>query len=151
MILTNLKLNKFIITVFLLTIFSCNKDNNTVSSTIINEATQVIKNTSHIKSKNVTYLYRDIRNNDSIIGITYGLPVYERDGYYLKKINDKALLIEKNIYKDFFKNENLKPCNNSSYFRSKDYFPSIGEPYFVNIFIKNGKVQKVERQNVPEK
>lgn len=148
MIRTNLRLNKFIIVIFLLLLFSCTKD-NTVSDTIISESTQVIKNTSHIKSKNVIYLYQDIRDNDSIIGITYGLPVYERDRYYLKKVNDKALLIEKNIYNSFFKNEKLKLCNDSSYFRSKDYFPNIGEPYFVNIFIKNGKVQKVERMNVP--
>lgn len=149
MILPNLKLNRFII-VFLLIFFSCNKD-NTVNNTIINEATQVIKNTSHLKSKNVTYLYNDIRDNDSIIGITYGLPVYEKDRYYVKKINNKVLLIEKNIYNRFFKNENLKFCNDPSYFRSKDYFPNIGEPYFVNIFIINGKVQKIERQNIPEK
>ncbi|AKK72218.1 hypothetical protein OK18_05805 [Chryseobacterium gallinarum] len=149
MILPNLKLNRFII-VFLLIFFSCNKD-NTVNNTIINEATQVIKNTSHLKSKNITYLYNDIRDNDSIIGITYGLPVYEKDRYYVKKINNKVLLIEKNIYNRFFKNENLKFCNDPSYFRSKDYFPNIGEPYFVNIFIKNGKVQKIERQNIPEK
>lgn len=149
MILPNLKLNRFII-VFLLIFFSCNKD-NTVNNTIINEATQVIKNTSHLKSNNVTYLYNDIRDNDSIIGITYGLPVYEKDRYYVKKINNKVLLIEKNIYNRFFKNENLEFCNDPSYFRSKDYFPNIGEPYFVNIFIKNGKVQKVERQNIPEK
>jgi len=148
MIRTNLRLNKFIIVIFLLLLFSCTKD-NTVSDTIISESTQVIKNTSHIKSKNVIYLYQDIRDNDSIIGITYGLPVYERDRYYLKKVNDKALLIEKNIYNSFFKNEKLKLCNDSSYFRSKDYFPNIGEPYFVNIFIKNGKVQKVEKMNVP--
>ena len=148
MIRTNMKLNKFIIVIFLLLLFSCTKD-NTVSDTIISESTQVIKNTSHIKSKNVIYLYQDTRDNDSIIGIAYGLPVYERDRYYLKKVNDKALLIEKNIYNSFFKNENLKLCNDSSYFRSKDYFPNIGEPYFVNIFIKNGKVQKVERMNVP--
>ncbi|RXM50633.1 MULTISPECIES: hypothetical protein [unclassified Chryseobacterium] len=149
MILPNLKLNRFII-VFLLIFFSCSKD-NTVNNIIINEATQVIKNTSHLKSNNVAYLYNDIRDNDSIIGITYGLPVYEKDRYYVKKINNKVLLIEKNIYNRFFKNENLKFCNDPSYFRSKDYFPNIGEPYFVNIFIKNGKVQKIERQNIPEK
>ncbi|MBE4949565.1 hypothetical protein [Chryseobacterium culicis] len=149
MILPNLKLNRFII-VFLLIFFSCNRD-NTVNNTIINEAKQVIKNTPHLKSNNVTYLYNDIRDNDSIIGITYGLPVYEKDRYYVKKINNKVLLIEKNIYNRFFKNENLKFCNDPSYFRSKDYFPNIGEPYFVNIFIKNGKVQKIERQNIPEK
>lgn len=131
-------------------LFSCCKD-NTVRRAIINEATQVIKNTSHLKNKNVVYLYNDVRDNDSIIGITYGLPVYEKDKYYLNKINKKAVLIEKNIYNRFFKNENLKFCNDSSYFRSKDYFPNIGEPYFVNIFIKNSKVQKVERQNIPEK
>ncbi|OCA74213.1 hypothetical protein [Chryseobacterium arthrosphaerae] len=149
MILPNLKLNRFII-VFSLIFFSCNKD-NTVNNTIINEATQVIKNTSHLKSSNVAYLYNDIRDNDSIIGITYGLPVYEKDRYYMKKINNKVLLIEKNIYNRFFKNEDLKFCNDPSYFRSKDYFPNIGEPYFVNIFIKNGKVRKIERQNIPEK
>ncbi|WP_241309423.1 hypothetical protein [Chryseobacterium arthrosphaerae] len=149
MILPNLKLNRFII-VFSLIFFSCNND-NTVNNTIINEATQVIKNTSHLKSSNVAYLYNDIRDNDSIIGITYGLPVYEKDRYYVKKINNKVLLIEKNIYNRFFKNEDLKFCNDPSYFRSKDYFPNIGEPYFVNIFIKNGKVRKIERQNIPEK
>ena len=67
MIRTNMKLNKFIIVIFLLLLFSCTKD-NTVSDTIISESTQVIKNTSHIKSKNVIYLYQDTRDNDSIIG-----------------------------------------------------------------------------------
>ena len=122
MTLTNSRLSKIIITVlFLLTIFSGSKD-IIVKNKIISEATQMIKNTSKLKSKNVIYLYSDNRDNDSIIGIAYGLPVYEKNKYYLKRINHEALLIEKSIYNDFFKAENLKFCNDSSYLEAKITF-----------------------------
>lgn len=152
MILTNLMLKNKVVIAFLLTVYSCQPTNNSISNIVTNEAKEMIENSSKIKSKDdVLCLYSTVINNDSIVGIAYGKPTIEKNKYYLKKVNNTPLLIEKDIYLKYFKNENLKFCNDSSYFRSKDYFPNIGEPYFVNIFIKNGTVQKVERQNVPEK
>lgn len=151
MILTNLKLNNKIVLIFLLIIYSCQPTDSDISIAVTNEAKKMIENSSKIKSEDdVLCLYSTIINNDSIVGIAYGLPVFEKNKYYLKKINNTPLLIEKNIYNKYFKNENLNVCNDTKYFRSKDYFPNIGEPYFVNIFIKNGKVKNIESHNIPE-
>ncbi len=146
-----LKSNKIrIIIVCLFILFSCEKKND-VNVAVINEANKMIAKTINRNSKNVIYSYNDIKDNDSIIGLAYGLPVYEKNKYFLKKINnDKVLLIEKSIYKKYFKTEGLQLANDSVYFRSKDYFPIISEPYFTNVFIKNKRVLKIERQNIPE-
>ncbi|REC60910.1 hypothetical protein DRF65_17890 [Chryseobacterium pennae] len=152
MIPTNLILKNKIIIIFLLIVSSCKSTDNNISNIVTDEAEKMIENSSKIKSEDdVLCLYSTVRNNDSIVGIAYGMPTFEKNKYYLKKVSNTPLLIEKNIYLKYFKIENLNICNETKYFRGENYFPNIGEPYFVNIFIKNGKVQKVERQNIPEK
>lgn len=151
MIHTILKSNKIkTIIICLFALFSCEKKND-INLIMINEANGMIAKTIDKNSKNVIYSYNDIKGKDSIIGLAYGLPIYEKDKYFLKKIDhDKVLLIEKNIFKKHFKTEALQVANNPIYFRSKNYFPNIGEPYFINIYIENNKVFKIERQNVPD-
>ncbi len=146
-----LKSNKIKTIIFcLFTLLSCEKKND-INLTMVKEANRMIAKTIDRNSKNVIYSYNDIKGKDSIIGLAYGLPMYEKDKYFLKKIdNEKVLLIEKNISKKYFKTEVLQVANDSIYFRSKNYFPNIGEPYFINIYIENNKVLKVERQNVPD-
>ncbi|MDQ1805036.1 hypothetical protein RAH57_13635 [Chryseobacterium sp. CKR4-1] len=138
----------FFILLFLL-IFSCKKESN-ISEAITNEAKEMLVKTSRIRNKNVLYLYTEIVKKDTLVGIAYGLPLYEKDKYYLKMVGNKPLLIEKNIYNKYFENEKLEMYNNHEYFRSETYFPNIGEPYYVNIYIKNGKVKNIEKRNIPE-
>lgn len=130
-------------------LLSCKRKSN-ISEAITKEAEEMVAKTSTNKSRNVLYLYTDVVEKDSLIGIAYGLPVYEKDKYYLKMVNNTPLLIEQKIYKTYFQNEELLLCNNHKYFRSETYFPNIGEPYYVNIYIYNGKVTNIEHQNVPE-
>lgn len=147
-ILKSNKMQAIIICLFVL--FSCEKKND-INLAMVKEANEMIAKTINKNSKNIIYSYNDIKDEDSIIGLAYGLPIYEKDKYFLKRIdNGKFLLIEKNIRKKYFNKENLPVANDSIYFRSKNYFSNISEPYFINIYIKNNKVYNVERRNAPE-